>query len=86
AISDLACYPNPFSQTTTITYSINRNTVVELSVLDLLGKKIGVVDTGNKTKGNHISKWGAENIAPGIYFLQLKENNNVSTKKIIISR
>jgi PKD repeat protein len=84
--SSLLNYPNPFSRTTTIVYSIEKNATIELRVMDLLGQQIALVDSGNKTSGNHTIQWNAENIIPGIYLLQLKVNNEVTTKKLIISQ
>ena len=78
-------YPNPFSKTTTIAYSIKQNASVELNVMDLVGQKIALIDSGTKTAGSYTSQWNAENIVPGIYLLQLKVNNEVSTKKLIIT-
>lgn len=84
--STLLNYPNPFSKTTTIVYSTEQNSTIELNVIDLLGKKIALLDSGNKTDGNHTIQWNAENVAPGIYLLQLKVNNEISTKKLIVTQ
>ena len=84
--SSLLNYPNPFSKTTNIVYSIKENTAIELSVIDMLGQQIAMIDKGNKTGGNHTIQWNAENIAPGIYLLQLKVNDELSTKKLIITQ
>ena len=85
-ISSLENYPNPFSDNTTISYSIKKDASVELSLLDLLGNKIAAIETGNRTEGKHSINWNSEGIAQGMYLLQLKVDNNISTKKLMISK
>jgi uncharacterized repeat protein (TIGR01451 family) len=84
--SDVTVYPNPFSSITTIAYSVKQDATVELNVINLLGQQIALIDGGNKTSGNHSIQWNAENIAPGIYVLVLKVNDQVSTKKLIVTQ
>ena len=85
-ISSLENYPNPFGTNTTISYSINKNAAVTLAIVDLLGNTIAVVENGNKTSGNYSTTWNSEGVAEGMYLLQLRVNNDISTKKIIITK
>ena len=85
-ISSLENYPNPFSDNTTITYSINQNSRIELSVLDLLGNKVAVIESGNKSNGNYIVNFDASAISGGIYLLQLQLDNKIITKKLVIAK
>ncbi len=77
-------FPNPFNETTTIKYSIGHNTTVELSIYNLLGSKIQTIETSNKAQGNYSLEWSAAGIPEGIYLLQLKTNNELITRKIIV--
>lgn len=86
AISSLENYPNPFSDNTTINYAINKDANVSISIIDLLGNTIAELENGNKTSGEYSTTWNAENVAEGMYLLQLKVNNDISTKKIIVNR
>ena len=85
-ISSLLNYPNPFNNSTTIAYSIKQDASVELKVLDLLGNKVAVIESGNKASGTYQTEWNASNIAAGIYMLQLKVGNQISTKKLMITK
>lgn len=85
-INSLENYPNPFSATTTIAYSIIQDASIELCILDLLGNKIAVIESGNKSSGIYQTDWSASNISAGIYMLQLKVNNQISTKKMMITK
>ncbi len=79
-------YPNPFNGTTTIHYSISKDAAIELNVIDFIGNKVAVIERGNKLKGDYSAKWNAQNMAVGMYLLQLKVNDQVLTKKIIITK
>jgi PKD repeat protein len=85
-VSTFENYPNPFSNTTTINYSINKDANVSVSIVDLLGNTISQLDNENKTSGTYSTVWDASSVAEGMYLLQLKVNNTVSTKKIIVNR
>ena len=79
-------YPNPFNGSTTINYTISKDATVELIIVDLMGNKVAVVENGNKSAGKYSAVWNAENVANGMYLLQLKMNDQISTKKIIITK
>ncbi|MGZ4072395.1 MAG: PKD domain-containing protein, partial [Bacteroidia bacterium] len=85
-ISSLENYPNPFNDNTTISYSIKKDAMVELSILDLLGNKIATIEKGNRATGGYSINWNSEGVAEGLYLLQLKVDNNISTKKLVISK
>ncbi len=85
-INSFENYPNPFSENTTITYTLSKQESVELSVFDLLGNKVSSIESGNKNAGTHTISWNAENLNQGLYLLWLKAGNNSSTKKIIINK
>ncbi|MCW3083589.1 MAG: hypothetical protein JWP12_955 [Bacteroidetes bacterium] len=86
AASILENYPNPFNGSTTINYSISKNAAVELTVMDLLGNKIALLESSQKSAGSYSTVWNADGIAPGLYLLQMKTNNRITTKKIVISK
>jgi len=79
-------YPNPFNGTTTISYSVSKDAEIELNVYNLIGNKIAVLEKGKRISGKHSSVWNSESVAPGIYFLQLKTDDQVIIKKIIVSK
>ncbi len=86
AVESLENYPNPFSDATTISYSLSKNSTVELSIVDLLGNKIAMVESGSRTSGSHKVNFDASGISAGIYLLQLKSDNKMTTKKLVIAK
>lgn len=85
-INSLENYPNPFSNSTTINYSIRKDANVSISILDLLGNTVAELENGNQVSGEHTTTWDASAVAEGMYLLQLKVENNIKTKKIIVSK
>ena len=86
SITSFENYPNPFSDNTTINYAINKDANVSISIVDLWGNTIAELENGNRSNGEYSTTWNAEGVAEGMYLLQLKVNNDISIKKIIVNR
>lgn len=84
--TSLENYPNPFNGSTTIKYSISKDATVELNVTDLLGNRVAVIESCHKSEGSYSAIWNAENVAEGMYLLQMKVNNSTSTRKIVLTK
>lgn len=83
--SALNCFPNPFNQTTTISYQLENAASIKLSVVDMLGKEVAViVNNVNQVAGLHEVQFDAKNLASGIYSCILKTDSKVVTKNIIV--
>mgnify|MGYP001456424952 CR=1 FL=1 len=78
-------YPNPFNPTISIDFSFEESQFVDISVYDLMGQKIDVLYSGFVLKNivNSIV-WDAQNYSSGEYFVQIKANNNIESKKITL--
>jgi hypothetical protein len=82
---DPACvYPNPFTGSTSISFFLGREEVVELSVYDVLGRKIETVYSGRRGPGGHTLDYHAKALTPGIYFYLLRRGNEVSGGKLLL--
>ncbi len=77
-------YPNPFNPTTSIFYSINNREAVNITVYDLLGNKIKTLVNEVKSAGSYTISFNASNYPSGVYFYQMKTENYVSTKKMLL--
>lgn len=84
--TSLENYPNPFSGSTTITYSLSKDATLELNIVDLLGSKVASIENINKPAGNYTATWNADNVSAGMYLLQMKVNDKVSTRKIVVHK
>ena len=82
-------YPNPFNPTTTIEYEIQSAGNIEIKIFDELGQGIRTLVNENKDVGSYSVLWDGKNdggsqVSTGAYFYQLKVNDFVSTKKMIL--
>ena len=77
-------YPNPFNPTTQIQYSLGTGSDVEITVYDLVGNKVATLVNGYQSAGNHDVVWDASEATAGVYLYQLKTNNVVETKKMLL--
>ena len=84
----LSIFPNPFRGQLSLEFSLEKSELVNLTIYDLLGKKIRTLVDANLSKGNYNYKWDARdnggNMLPeGIYIVRLKSGNKSYTGKII---
>jgi len=82
----LANYPNPFSQITTISYSIPEIALVTLKIIGILGTFNKEIVSEKKSAGMYEVKFDASLLPEGIYFCQLYVNNQTSYIKLIVHR
>lgn len=77
-------FPNPFNPITTIKYSLPEKSNIELSIFDITGRVISVLDKGVKEKGIYEVKFDAGRLPSGIYFYRLKSESIIITKKLVV--
>ncbi len=85
----LSNYPNPFNGSTIISFTIPTASDAELSIFDLLGRKIKTVISDGLEAGAHEFVWdGSDNsgnaVASGVYFYSLKYGENSITKRMVM--
>jgi hypothetical protein len=85
-------YPNPFNPETRISYSLNTNGLVRLSVYDVGGREVATLVNEEKSAGKYEVKFTATNLSCGIYFYRFqvqrlsgeKEELFSETKKLVL--
>lgn len=77
-------YPNPISTSTTISYTIPKSELTEISVYDLSGRTISTLVNTTMEAGTHQTKWEITNEKPGVYFIKIKAGNFIDVKKCIL--
>ena len=83
-------YPNPFSSSTYIPYELNKESVVKVTIYDILGRAIRKFNVGQQTTGFHNVLWDGRNnfgnkVANGIYFYRLDAGRESQVKKMIFN-
>jgi len=84
-------FPNPFSNSTTISFSLKEKSHVKLSVYNIKGQLVATLlnDEMNPGKDYKIiwsGKSGNNRLANGIYFYKLETRNKTFIKKMILMR
>ena len=84
-------YPNPFNPATTIGYSIGRGGMVQLTVFDLLGRKVQTLVSEHHVPGEYSSQWdgtdvSGEIVASGVYMYRLEVNGAVLSRQMTFIR
>jgi len=73
-------YPNPFNPTTTISFSLPKQSEVNLVVYNLNGQIVKNLVTGQLNTGQHQILWNStdnsgQSVPSGVYFYQISANN-----------
>jgi uncharacterized protein (TIGR00288 family) len=79
-------YPNPFNPSTMIEFSIKNNSKVNLSIYDVLGRKVTTLINGNLQAGTHEVNFEGQDISSGIYFYSLTVGNAKVVKKMTFAK
>jgi len=84
-------YPNPFNGTTTITYSVASSSRVELSIYNVAGQLVKVLERREKAPGTYRVVWDGRDDAgrgavSGIYFMLFRAGDFMQTRKIVYLR
>ena len=79
-------HPNPFNPTTTISFSIQEESEVNLSVYNIKGQKIKTLVHNELNKGNHSIIWNGDDksgkpVSSGIYYYKLNVNGKTEAVK-----
>lgn len=76
-------YPNPFSQTTTIEFTLTKKESVSLVVYDIQGNKVADIYNGSLGAGKHTFPFNAQRLASGYYICRLLTKERSATIKMI---
>ena len=70
-----------------INYQLSKTSDVEISIYNLLGKKIATLVNKKQNAGTHQIEWDASAFASGVYlYRMMTDNGYVETKKMILLR
>lgn len=77
-------YPNPFSSSTNISFSIPSKSFVSLKIYDRMGREVATIFSEEIPAGLYTRKWNSANVPSGIYFYRLEAGSFAETKKLIL--
>jgi hypothetical protein len=79
-------YPNPFNPITTIRYELPQDGVVTIEVFDILGQKVRTILNEFKRADRYEVTFSSAGLASGVYIYQLRINDFITSKKMVLIR
>ncbi|MCF8413862.1 MAG: T9SS type A sorting domain-containing protein [Melioribacteraceae bacterium] len=79
-------YPNPFNPTTTINFTLLKETNVSLVVYNQLGELVENLIQGVKPAGKYSVNFNAIQLTSGIYFYKLKTEDFTQVRKMMLMK
>jgi sugar lactone lactonase YvrE len=80
-------YPNPFNPNTTIKFTLNEKSNLNLVVYDQTGQAVETLFKGDRPTGSYTISWNPQgeksNLSSGIYFLRMSASNYSQTIKMV---
>ncbi len=81
--------PNPFNPETSIRLHLPEAGRVNLSVYDISGRLVTVLENGYLEAGTHTLAWDGRDrsgneVGPGVYFARLEADRRVATRKMVL--
>jgi hypothetical protein len=81
----LSCFPNPFSKSTSIAYSLEKAGKVSITIYNSVGQIVTMlVNNDLKQAGSHTETFNAEGLRAGIYYCVLKTGDNTIVCKLLV--
>ena len=57
---------------------------VKITVFDVVGRQVGIIENSYKNSGEHKLTWNAENNTSGIYYIQISSGSEVKAQKVVL--
>lgn len=84
-ISEITIYPNPYSESTTITYTLTKKTNTIIEVYNAMGQKLETLVNTDQLTGEYKFEFKAKEkgYEPGIYFVKFNLDGKIINRKIL---
>jgi len=80
----LSTYPNPFNPTTTLSFTVQNEGMLQLSIYNISGQLVSELAYEYRTPGSVEYNWDAGNHPSGVYFAHLNINGTYYTQKLVL--
>ncbi len=78
-------YPNPFNPTTSISYSLVKQSDLKIVIFDILGREVKTLVNKKLPAGEYVLSFNANDMASGLYFYSMFVDGNLyETKKMVV--
>jgi hypothetical protein len=77
-------YPNPFNPTTSISYKVPEAANVQITLYDMLGRKLSTLVNERKSAGAYQLTLDMSSYSSGIYLYRMQAGNFVQTRRLTL--
>jgi hypothetical protein len=83
-------FPNPASQIFNVVYFVPHKSQMDISIYDMLGRKVKTLFNGEKLKGNYTESWDCNDLngiklSGGVYFMKFSCNENTTFLRFLLT-
>lgn len=82
---DLSIYPNPFSTVFDLSFTLDESVKVEIQLYDVMGRFVKTISKSLMNIGTHKLQIEGENLAKGVYFIEVIVGEDLYKKMIVKS-
>ena len=82
--STFQLFPNPATSIVTLGFKLTESKKLNIAILNLLGQTIYSSGKENYSDGEHTIKLSLRDISPGMYFINVADDNNDFKKPLVI--
>jgi hypothetical protein len=87
--SAIKAFPNPFNPETTISYSINEPGEFTVSIYDLRGRRVRLLEHGMVNTGEHLVTWDGTDehgqaVGSGVYLCRVATMGNSAVQRLVL--
>ena len=79
-------YPNPFSQSTQIHYTLNNTSPVKIEVFNIIGQRVFLLHDSIQNAGRHTMTLDLSRRPAGAYFLRITAGNQQQSRPLMLIR
>ncbi|MDP1622318.1 MAG: T9SS type A sorting domain-containing protein [Bacteroidales bacterium] len=83
-IDPVTVYPNPVEDIVKISLILTHNAFVSVDITNLIGKRLISLNKGTMNAGSQQISIDASNLSAGIYFVTVRLNGQIFTRKLIV--
>ncbi|MBK5283931.1 MAG: T9SS type A sorting domain-containing protein [Bacteroidia bacterium] len=84
--NEVAIFPNPVTNTTSISFTLSQSQKVSLKIFDVSGRLVSTLADKIFDAGENELVWNAAEVNAGIYFLRMQSAGNLETEKLIVAK
>lgn len=82
SVTQLSAYPNPFTTATTIEFSLDEKSKIQISIYNTMGELVFHTED-QFDLGTHMMSWSPHHLPTGLYYAVLRSEEGVSVVKMV---